>query len=88
MAALHVNLYRYSLSVDLYYKESDRWRQTGERWLVTRDSGAQEVEELSILGVHDGSFYELHHRVTTILKLGMTPQTERPCRWRKGDKTS
>ena len=49
--------------------------------LVTRDSGAQEVEELPVLGVHDGSFYELHHRVTTILKLRMTPQTEGS--WRK-----
>lgn len=46
-------------------------------WLVTGYSGAQEVEELSVLGVHDGSFYELHHGVTTILKLGMTPQAER-----------
>lgn len=51
----------------------------GDWLVVTWDSGAQEVEELSVLGVHDGSFYELHHRVTTILKLGMTPQTERSC---------
>lgn len=67
-------------------RETDRWRQKGggRQWevsvLVTRDSGSQEVEELSVLGVHDGSLYELDHRVTTILKLRMTPETERPCR--------
>ena len=48
--------------------------------LVTGDSGAQEVEELSVLGVHDGSFYELHHRVTTVLELRMTPEAEGSCR--------
>lgn len=46
--------------------------------LVTGDPGAQEVQELPVLGVHDGSLDELHHGVTTILKLGVTPQTESP----------
>lgn len=35
------------------------WRQ--QQWKLTRDSGAQEVEELAVLGVHDGSLNELHH---------------------------
>lgn len=48
----------------------------------TWDSGAEEVEEFSVLGVHDGSLDELHHRVATVLKLGVTPQAERPCRRR------
>ena len=70
----------------LYLYSRQRKRQTGggRQWevlvLVTGDSGSQEVEELSVLGVHDGSLYELNHRVTTILKLRMTPETERPCR--------
>lgn len=55
------------------------WGVAPQCCFTTWDSGAQEVEELSVLGVHDGSFYKLHHRVTTILKLGMTPQTERSC---------
>lgn len=45
---------------------------------LTWDSGAQEVEEFAVLGVHDGSLNELHHRVATVLKLGVTPQAERP----------
>lgn len=52
-------------------QELDRGRgQTG-------DSGTQEVEELPVLGVHDSSFNELHHRVTAILKLRVTPEAER-----------
>lgn len=38
--------------------------------------GPQEIEELPVLGVHDGSLDELHHRLTAILKLGMAPQAE------------
>ena len=29
--------------------------------------------------MHDGSFNELHHRVTTVLKLRVTPQTKGSC---------
>lgn len=32
--------------------------------------------------MHDGSLDELHHRVTAVLKLWVTPQAERPCRTR------
>lgn len=46
----------------------------------TWDSGAQEVEEFAVLGVHDGSLDELHHGVATVLELGVTPQAECPCR--------
>lgn len=48
---------------------------------LTRDSGTQEVEELAVLGVHDGSLNELHHRVAAVFKLGVTPQAEGP--WRR-----
>lgn len=37
------------------------------------DPGSQEIEKFPILGVHDGSLNELHHRLTAILKLGMAP---------------
>lgn len=47
----------------------------------TWHSGAQEVEEFAVLGVHDGSLDELHHRVAAVLKLRVTPQAERP--WRR-----
>ncbi len=47
----------------------------------TWDSGAEEVEEFAVLGVHDGSLDELHHRMAAVLKLRMTPQAERPWRW-------
>jgi len=47
----------------------------------TWDSGAEEVEEFAVLGVHDGSLDELHHRVAAVLKLGVAPQAERP--WRQ-----
>ena len=49
----------------------------------TWDSGAQEVEEFSVLGVHDGSLDKLHNRVAAVLKLRVTPQAERP--WRGGE---
>lgn len=49
----------------------------------TWHSGAQEVEEFAVLGVHDGSLDELHHRVAAVLKLRVTPQAERPWRWRE-----
>lgn len=52
-----------------------------QQWKLTRDSGAQEVEELAILGVHDGSLNELHHRVAAVFKLGVTPQAKGP--WRR-----
>lgn len=51
--------------------------------IFTWDSGAQEVEEFAVLGVHDGSLDELHHRVAAVLKLGVTPQAERPWRCRE-----
>lgn len=47
----------------------------------TWDSWAEEVEEFAVLGVHDGSLDELHHRVAAVLKLRVTPQAERP--WRE-----
>lgn len=50
----------------------------------TWDPGAQEVEELPVLGVHDGSLDELHHRVAPVLELGVAPQTEGPCRTEPG----
>lgn len=46
--------------------------------IFTWDSGPQEVEEFAVLGVHDGSLDEFHHRVAAVLKLGVTPQAERP----------
>lgn len=49
-------------------------------YIFTWDSGAEEVEEFAVLGVHDGSLDELHHGVAAVLKLGVTPQAERP--WR------
>lgn len=51
-------------------------------FIFTWDSGTQEVEKFSILGVHDGSLDELHHRVASVLELGVTPQAESACRRR------
>lgn len=48
------------------------------RSLLTGDSGAQEVQELSVFGVHDGSLNELHHGVTAVLELWVAPETECP----------
>lgn len=52
-------------------------------YIFTWHSGAQEVEEFAVLGVHDGSLDELHHRVAAVLKLRVAPQAERPWRWRE-----
>lgn len=52
-------------------------------FFFTWDSGAQEVEEFAVLGVHDGPLDELHHGVAAVLKLGVTPQAERPWRSEK-----
>lgn len=57
-------------------KPGDRVQELHRGRGQTGDSGAQEVEELPVLGVHDGSFYELDNRVTSILKLWVTPQTK------------
>lgn len=57
--------------------ESGHWvEQLDWRWWQSWNPGPQEIEELPILGVHDGSLNELYHRLTTILKFGMTPQAE------------
>lgn len=54
--------------------------QIRDLYFFTWDSGAEKVEEFAVLGVHDGSLDELHHRVAAVLELGVTPQAERP--WR------
>lgn len=51
-------------------------------FIFTWDSGTQEVEKFSVLGVHDGSLDELHHGVAAVLELGVTPQAEGACRRR------
>lgn len=60
---------------------------SGFMWMYdlyfTWHPGAEEVEEFAILGVHYGSLDELHHRVAAVLKLRVTPQAERPWRFRK-----
>lgn len=57
--------------------ESGHWiEQLDWSWWQSWNSGSQEIEELPILGVHNGSFNELYHGLTAILKLGMTPQAE------------
>lgn len=45
----------------------DRWWERGPSYgELTWNSWAQEVQESSVFGVHDGSLDKLHHRVTTI----------------------
>lgn len=38
-----------------------RIEQLDWSWRQSRNPGSQEVEKLPVLGVHDGSFNELHH---------------------------
>lgn len=57
--------------------ESGHWiEQLDWSWWQSWNPGSQEIEKLPVLGVHDGSLNELHHRLTAILKLGMTPEAE------------
>lgn len=54
--------------------ESGHWiEQLYWSWWQSWDPGSQEIEKFPVLGVHDGSLNELHHRLTAILKLGMAP---------------
>lgn len=39
----------------------------------TRYTRSQKVKEFSILRMHDGTLYELHHRMAAVLKLWMAP---------------
>lgn len=46
----------------------------------TWNSRSQEIKELPILRVHDGTLDELHHGLATVLKLGVTPEAKGSCR--------
>lgn len=48
-------------------------RSRGKTW----DPRSQEVEEFSVFGVHDGPLDELHHRMTAVFELRVTPQAKR-----------